>query len=155
MRIEIHPQPDGMQHVNLMFCEAEPDPEDRRVRERLEAFPVPPRRILQWEREGRRYQVWQYGECVIGDALFFIKRYKGVVDRIRALCEDEPARAEMERGTLNQLISETAIEFQEHARFTGDGRGELTVEVVDETTLRERMLERLDAARRRVSGASG
>ena len=28
MLIEIYPKPDGMQHINLMFCEAEPDPED-------------------------------------------------------------------------------------------------------------------------------
>lgn len=148
MRIEVHPKPDGMRHVNLMFCEAEPDPEDLWVRERLEAFPVLPKRSLQCEREGRQYEVWQYGGCVIGDGLFFIERYKGVVDRIRAVCGEELDRAEMERGALNRLISETAIEFQEHARFTGDGRGELTVEVLDETKLRERMLQRLDAARR-------
>ena len=84
---------------------------------------------------------------MIGDGLFFIERYKGVVDRIRAVCGEELDRAEMERGALNQLISETAIEFQEHARFTGDGRGELTVELLDEAKLRERMLESLEAAR--------
>ena len=148
MRIEIQPKPDGMRHVNLMFCEREPDPEDLWVRERLEAFPIPPKRVLQRERDGRQYQVWQYGECVIGDGLFFIERYKGVVDRIRAVCGEELDRAAMGRGTLNQLISEIAIEFQERARFTGDGRGELTVEVLDEAKLRERMLERLAAARR-------
>ena len=148
MRIEVHAKAVGMRHVNLMFCEGEPDLEDLWVRERLLAFPVPPKRFLQWKREGRQYRVWQYGECVIGDGLFFIERYKGVVDRIRAVCGEELDRAEMERETLHGLISETAIEFQEHARFTGDGRGELTVEVVDETKLRDRMLQRLDAARR-------
>jgi hypothetical protein len=147
MLIEIHPKPDGMRHVNLMFCETAPDPEDLWVRERLLAFPVPPKRFLQWEREGREYQVWQYGECVIGDGLFFIERHKGVVDRIRAVCGEELDRAEMERGTLHGLISDTAIEFQEHARFTGDGRGELTVEVLEEAKLRDRMLRRLQAAR--------
>lgn len=147
MRIELHPKPDGMQHVNLMFCEEAPDPEDLWAREQLDRFPVPPKRVLCWERDGWQYQVRQYGECVISDPLFFIERYKGVVDRILAVCGEELDRAEMERGALNQLISETAIEFQEDARFTSDGRGELTVEVVDEAKLREGMLQRLEAAR--------
>ncbi len=56
MRIELHPKPDGMQHVNLMFCEEAPEPEDLWVRQQLGAFPIPPKRVLQWERDGRTYQ---------------------------------------------------------------------------------------------------
>lgn len=147
MRIELHPKPDGMQHVNLMFCEEEPEPEDRWVREQLDRFPVPPKRMLQWERDGRQYRVWQYGQCVVGEALFFIERYKGVVDRIRAVCGEELDRAGLAPERLNTLISETALELHQEARFTIDGLGELTV-TLDEAKLRERMIERLHAESR-------
>ena len=83
MRIEIHPKPDGMQHINFMFCNEEPEPEDIWVRERMEGFRVPPKRILQWERDGKPYQVLQYGQCVLGDVMFYIEKHKGVVDKIR------------------------------------------------------------------------
>lgn len=144
MRIEFHPKPDGMQHVNLMFCEEEPDPEDLWVRAQLERFSIPPKRILQWEREGRRYQVWQYGQCVIGNAMFYIEKHKGVVERIRQLCADELQRAPLAKTRLNELISEVAQEFDKQARFTVDGSGDLTI-ALDEERLRARMVERLAA----------
>jgi hypothetical protein len=145
MRIEIHPKPDGMQHINLMFCEEEQEPEDLWVREQLDGFPVPPKRILQWEREGRQYQVLQYGQCVIGNVMFYIEKHKGVVDKIRALCKDELHRETLEKEKLNQLISETALEFHKEARFTVDGSGELTIDI-DEVKVRGRMLGRLAEA---------
>ena len=89
MRIEIHPKPDGMQHINLMFCEEDPGPEDLWVNAMLNDFPVSPKRILQWERDERQYKVLQYGQCVIGNALFYIEKHKGIVDKIRMLCRDE------------------------------------------------------------------
>ena len=144
MRIEIHPKPDGMQHINLMFCEEEPEPEDLWVREQLGGFPIPPKRILQWEREGRQYQVLQYGQCVIGNALFYIEKHKGVVDKIRTVCKQELEQTVLEKEKLHDLISQTALEFHKQARFTVDGSGELTIDV-DETKVRERMLERLEA----------
>lgn len=142
MRIEIHPKPDGMQHINLMFCEEEPEPEDLWVKEKIGEFPVPPKRILQWEREGRQYHVLQYGQCVLGNVMFYIEKHKGVVDRIRAVCKDELSRVTLAREILHELISATALEFQQHARFTVDGSGELTIDV-DESKVRERMLEKL------------
>jgi len=145
MRIEIHPKPDGMQHINLMFCEEEQEPEDLWVREQLDGFPVPPKRILQWERDGRQYRVLQYGQCVIGNVMFYIEKHKGVVDKIRVMCRDELNRGTLEKEKLNQLISETALEFHQGARFTVDGSGELTIDV-DEVKVRERMLERLAEA---------
>jgi len=142
MRIEYHPKPDGMQHINLMFCEEEPEPEDLWVREQIGGFPIPPKRILQWERDGRQYQVLQYGQCVIGNVMFYIEKHKGVVEKIRTLCEVELSQSELERGKLNELISQTALEFHQQARFTVDGSGELTI-AVDEVKVRERMLEKL------------
>ncbi len=147
MRIEYHPKPDGMQHINLMFCEEEPEPEDLWVREQIGGFPIPPKRILQWERDGRQYQVLQYGQCVIGNVMFYIEKHKGVVEKIRTLCEVELSQSELERGKLNELISQTALEFHQQARFTVDGSGELTI-AVDEVKVRERMLERLAAESR-------
>ena len=44
------------------------------MREQLKGFPVPPKRMFEWERQERRYRVWQYDECVIGDVPFFIER---------------------------------------------------------------------------------
>jgi hypothetical protein len=142
MRIEIHPKPDGMQHINLMFCEDETEPEDLWVHEQLSNFPVPPKRILQWERDGRQYQVLQYGQCVIGHVLFYIEKHKGVVDKIRTVCQDELRQTALERGQLNELISQVALEFHQQARFTIDGSGELTIDV-DEVRVRERVLEQL------------
>jgi hypothetical protein len=142
MRIEFHPKPDGMQHINLMFCEEEPDPEDLWVREQLGSFPVPPKRILRWERDGREYQVWQYGQCVIGNVMFYIEKHKGVVDKIRTLCKEELTQASLERGQLHEMISEIALEFHKQARFTVDGSGELKIDV-DEEQIRERILGRL------------
>lgn len=142
MRIEIHPKPDGMQHINLMFCEEDPEPEDLWVKEKVGEFPIPPKRILQWERDGRPYHVLQYGQCVLGNVMFYIEKHKGVVDRIRVVCEDELKRATLERARLHELISETALEFQQQARFTVDGSGELTIDV-DEAKVRARILEKL------------
>lgn len=147
MRIEFHPKPDGMQHINLMFCEETPDPEDLWVREQISQFPVPPKRVLRWEREGRQYQVLQYGQCVIGNAMFSIEKHKGVVEKIRAVCRQELARAGLSRAVFNELISQVALEFHQHARFTVDDSGELTI-AVDEARLRERLCERLGTVAR-------
>jgi len=142
MRIEYHPKPDGMQHINLMFCEEMTDPEDLWVREQLSGFSVPPKRILQWERDGRQYQVMQYGQCVIGNVMFYIEKHKGVVDRIRTMCAAELDRSSLEKDKLHELISQIALEFHKQARFTVDGSGQLTIDV-DEEKVRERMLEGL------------
>src|SRR5262245_4484947 len=142
MRIEYHPKPDGMQHINLMFCEEDPDPEDLWVREQLGRFPVPPERILQWERDGRQYQVLQYGQCVIGHLMFYIEKNKGVVEKIREVYEVDFGQSGRVKEKLHELISQTALEFHQQARFTVDGSGELTIDV-DEGQVRERMLEKL------------
>jgi len=144
MRIEIHPKPDGMQHINLMFSTEEPEPEDIWVRERVEGFHVPPKRILQWERDGKPYQVLQYGQCVLGDVMFYIEKHKGVVDKIRAVCRTEFAQAALSRPVFNEFVSQIALEFQQEARFVINGSGELAVDV-DEEKLRERVAEKLVA----------
>jgi hypothetical protein len=142
MRIEIHPKPDGMQHINLMFCEEDPGPEDLWVQAMLNDFPVPPKRILQWERDGRQYKVLQYGQCVIGNALFYVEKHKSIVDRIRALCQREFDQANLEQAQLFRLISEAALELNDEARFTVDAKGELTI-ALDEMRVREQVRKRL------------
>jgi hypothetical protein len=142
MRIEIYPKPDGMQHINLMFCAEQQEPEDLWVLARLSEFPVPPKRTLEWEREGRQYQVWQYGQCVIGNVMFYIEKHKGVVDRIRVLCKEELERAGLPRPVFNELVSQVALELQQEARFIVDGSGELAIDV-DEAKLRATVLDRL------------
>ena len=146
MRIEFQPKPDGMQHVNMLFREESPDPEDHWVREQLEGYPAPPKRVLRWEREGHPYEVWQYGECVIGDALFVIERFKSVADRARAICRAEVEQAAVTPSDLHRVIAETAMEFHESARYRIEGTGPMTLSV-DEAGLRGRLLERLASAR--------
>lgn len=150
MRIEIHPKPDGMQHVNLMFCEEGPDPEDLWVRARIQEFPVPPKRTLEWERDGRMYTVLQFGQCVIGHAMFDIEKHKSVVDKICDFCRAdlEPAgrEAALERDTLLAVIAATALEFHKQARYTVDTSGELAIDL-DESQVRERIVQRLQEER--------
>ena len=150
MRIEIHPKPDGMQHVNLMFCEEGPDPEDLWIRACIQEFPVPPKRTLQWERDGRMYTVLQFGQCVIGHAMFDIEKHKSVVDTIRDFCRADLEQAEgdtgLERDTLLAVIAGTALEFHKQARFTVDAGGELAIDL-DEPQVRERILQRLQEER--------
>ena len=145
MRIEIHPKPDGMQHINLMFCEEDPGPEDLWVQGMLNDFPVPPKRILDWERDGRQYKVLQYGQCVIGNAFFYIEKHKGIVDKIRAHCHEEFTNSRLSRDQLFELISEIALELNQDARFTVDGSGELTI-AIDLEKVQQRVRERLESA---------
>jgi hypothetical protein len=142
MRIEIHPKPDGMQHINFMFNAEEQEPEDLWVLAQLSEFPVPPKRTLQWERDGRDYTVWQYGQCVVGNVLFYIEKHKGVVDKIRALCRDELERAALPRAAFNELVSQVALALQRDARFIVNGSGELAIDV-DETKVHEQVQAKL------------
>lgn len=142
MRIEIHPKPDGMQHINLMFSEEDPGPEDLWIQAMLDDFPAPPKRILEWEREGLQYKVLQYGQCVIGNAFFYIEKHKGIVDRIRAYCQREFEQCGLEKSRLFALISEVALEFNQEAKFTVDGSGELTI-AFDLEKMREKLLQRI------------
>jgi len=145
MRIEVHPKPDGMQHINFMFCAEDPGPEDLWVQAMLNDFPVPPKRILEWEREGRQYKVLQYGQCVVGNVMFYVEKHKGIVDKIRAHCHEELANCGLEKAALFELISETALEFNQEAKFTVDGSGELTIALGLEK-VRQRLRERMVAA---------
>jgi hypothetical protein len=142
MRIEIHPKPDGMQHINLMFCAEDPGPEDLWVRAMLNDFPAPPKRILQWEREGRQYEVLQYGQCVIGNALFYIEKHKGVVDLMRAVCHEELTTSDLAKERLFALISEVALELNQEAKFTVNDSGELAI-AIDREKVRARVSQRL------------
>jgi hypothetical protein len=142
MRIEIHPKPDGMQHINFMFHAEDQEPEDLWVLAQLSEFPVPPKRTLQWEREGKEYTVWQYGQCVVGNVMFYIEKHKGVVDKIRAVCRDELERAALPRAAFNELVSHLALELQKAARFMVNGSGELAIDV-DEVKVRERVQTKL------------
>jgi len=142
MRIEIYPKPDGMQHINFMFSAEEQEPEDLWVLAQLSEFSVPPKRTLQWERDGRDYAVWQYGQCVVGNVMFYIEKHKGVVDKIRALCRDELERAALPRAAFNELVSQVALELQKDARFIVDGGGELAIDV-NEMNARERVRAKL------------
>ena len=127
MLIEIYPKPDGMQHINLMFCEAEPEPEDGWVRAHIEAFPTPPKRIFEEDRAGRRYTTLQYGQCVIGHSMFYIEKHKGVVDKLLGVCADELERAALERPARNAIVSRLALELDKHARFSVDEQGNLGI----------------------------
>jgi hypothetical protein len=141
MLIEIYPKPDGMQHINLMFCEAEPDPEDGWVRAHIEAFPTPPKRIFEEERVGRTYTILQYGQCVIGHSMFYIEKHKGVVDKLLGICTSELDRTSLDRPARNAVISRLALELDKQARFSVDDQGNLTIALkeVDEAEIHRRL----------------
>ena len=140
MRIETELKPDGMERISLMFCHEKPDPEDLWIRDQLSQFSIPPKRILEWERGGRKWEVLQYGQCVIGEAMFSIEKHKRVVDRIKASCEQEITGFNGDRARVLEVISQVAMEFHKEARFTVDGSGQLTIDV-DDGKLRQRVLE--------------
>ena len=144
MRIEINPKPDGMQHVNFMCCEEGPDPEDLWILARIQEFPVPPKRTLEWKRDRRTYTVLQFGQCVIGHAMFDIEKHKSVVDKICDFCQADLAQVKgdvtLEENTLLAVIASTALEFHKQARYTVDAGGELAIDL-DESLVRERLLE--------------
>jgi hypothetical protein len=140
MRNETELKPDGMQRISLMFCNEEPDPEDLWIRDQLEKFPIPPKRVLEWERDGRKWQVLQYGQCVIGHALFDIEKHKRVVDRIQTTSAQELTGFNGDRARVLEAISQVALEFHKEARFTVDGTGELAIDV-NEEKLRQRVVQ--------------
>ena len=147
MLIEIYPKPDGMQHINLMFCEAEPDPEDGWVRAHIEAFPTPPKRIFEEERVGRMYTTLQYGQCVIGHSMFYIEKHKGVVDKLLGVCASELERAALDCPTRNRIISRLALELDKNARFSVDDQGNLGIafKEIEAAEIRKRLGELMAA----------
>ena len=140
MLIEIYPKPDGMQHINLMFCEEEPDPEDVWVRSQIEQFPVPPKRTFEEQRAGRQYTTLQFGQCVIGHSMFSIEKHKGVVDKIQTVCRQDLKQLELDCPRRNVLLSRLAMELDRQARYTVDENGNLTL-AIDENVMRNRLLE--------------
>ena len=152
MRTEIEYTGGGMARVSLLFRREGRDPEDLWIRSELERFPVPPKRTLEWERGGERFDVWQYGQCVIGELMYDIEKHQLLCDRIGELCADELAAlaagasgAEAgegagERGAAAALVSEAAKEFHGAAKIRWDADDRKSV-AVDEPPLRARVLE--------------
>ena len=138
MLVEIHPKPDGMQHVDFLFCADWPDPEDDWVRSRLDALPIPPKRSFEETRRGRTYTALQYGQCVIGHSLYAIEKYKAVVDAVAAGYTDAPT---LDGNARNTLIARLAEELEPRARFTVDEVGKLTIAFsgVDAADIRQRL----------------
>jgi len=140
MLIEIYPKPDGMQHINLMFCEEEPDPEDVWIRSQIKGFPVPPKRSFKEQRVGRQYTTLQFGQCVIGHSMFYIEKHKGVIDTIQRVCRQDLKQAGLARPRQNVLLSRLAMELDKQSRYTVDERGNLII-AIDENIMRKRMAE--------------
>ena len=152
MRTEIEYTGGGMARVSLLFRREGRAPEDIWIRSELERFPVPPKRTLEWERGGERFDVWQYGQCVIGELMYDIEKHQLLCDRIGELCADELAAlaagasgAEAgegagERGEAAALVSEAAKEFHGAAKIRWDADDRKSV-AVDEPPLRARVLE--------------
>lgn len=138
MLMEIHPKPDGMQHVNFLFCTVRPDPEDEWVRARLDALPIPPKRCFEETRRGRTYTALQYGQCVIGHSLYAIEKHKAVVDAVAAASTDAPA---LDGHAWNGRIARLAEKLAPQARFTVDDAGKLTIAFsgVDAAGIRQRL----------------
>ena len=138
MLLEIYPKPDGMQHVNLLFCAARPDPEDEWIRARLDTLPIPPKRCFDETRRGRTYTTLQYGQCVLGHSLYAIEKYKAVVDAVAAASTDALG---LDGNAWNKRIACLAEELALQARFTVDDEGKLKIAFsdVDAAGIRQRL----------------
>ena len=144
MRTEIEYTGGGMARVSLLFRREGRDPEDLWIRSELERFPVPPKRTLEWERGGERFDVWQYGQCVIGQLMYDIEKHQLLCGRIGELCADElAALGAGEGGAAAALVSEAAQEFHGAAKIRWDADDRASV-AVDEPPLRARVLELVD-----------
>ncbi len=143
MRTEIQYKGDGMARVSLLFRREGRDPEDIWIRSELERYPVPPKRTLEWEREGEQFDVMQYGQCVIGGLMYDIEKHQMLCDRIRELCGDELAEGIEDAGERDALVSEAAKEFHGAAKISWDERDVKSVKV-DEPPLRARVLELIE-----------
>ncbi len=144
MRTEIQYKGDGMARVSLLFRREGRDPEDIWIRSELERYPVPPKRTLEWEREGEQFDVMQYGQCVIGGLMYDIEKHQMLCDRIRELCGDELAEGIADAEEREVLVSEAAKEFHGAAKISWDERDVKSV-AIDESPLRERVIELIES----------
>ena len=143
MRTEIQYKGDGMARVSLLFRREGRDPEDIWIRSELERYPVPPKRKLEWEREGQQFDVWQYGQCVIGSLMYDIEKHQMLCDRIGEICGEELASGVPDAEQREVLVAEAAKEFHGAAKISWDQFDHKSVKV-DEPPLRERVLELIE-----------
>ncbi len=144
MRTEIQYRGDGMARVSLLFRREGRDPEDIWIRSELERYPVPPKRTLEWERQGEQFDVMQYGQCVIGGLMYDIEKHQMLCDRIRELCGDELASGMPDANEREVLVSEAAREFHGAAKISWDEHDRKSV-AIDEPPLRARVLELIES----------
>ena len=144
MRTEIQYRGDGMARVSLLFRREGRDPEDIWIRSELERYPVPPKRTLEWERQGEQFDVMQYGQCVIGGLMYDIEKHQMLCDRIRELCGDELASGMPDADEREVLVSEAAREFHGAAKISWDEHDRKSV-AIDEPPLRARVLELIES----------
>ena len=145
MRTEIEYKDDGMARVSLLFRRGGRDPEDLWIRSELARYPVPPKRTLEWEREGEPFEVLQYGQCVIGELMYDIEKHQMLCDRIGELCSDDLAASSATAEEFGDLVSGIAKEYHGAAKIGWDEHDRKSV-VVDEQPLREHVLELLKGA---------
>ena len=145
MEISFEPTNNGMQRIYFAFCEDKPEPEDLWVRRALSSPPMPPKRVTEEERDGLRYTVLQWGQCIIGEAMYDIEKHAGIVQRIQDLCGEQITASGLDRDERNRRISAVALEFHSETKilFEVDERMEI---VIDDKLLLARMLEELTVA---------
>ena len=143
MRTEIEYRGDGMARVSLLFRREGRDPEDIWIRSELERYPVPPKRMLEWERGGEAFDVWQYGQCVIGELMYDIEKHQMLCDRIREICGDELTEGIAGAEEREVLVSEAAREFHGAAKISWDERDVKSV-AIDESPLKTRVIELIE-----------
>ena len=145
MRTEIEYKGDGMARVSLLFRRERRDPEDLWIRSELERFPVPPKRTLEWERDGEPFEVLQYGQCVIGELMYDIEKHQLLCDHIRELCSGELAASAADAEAREALVSEAARQFHGAAKIRWEADDRMSL-AVDEAPLRAHVLELLAVA---------
>lgn len=131
MWIEIEPGEMLMLRIGLFFAKDHPDPEDKWIRDYLEANQLEPRRRIELERDGEPIEVLQFGQCYIDPHAQRIREIRIRGYERAALLHVVPqflaeGGIELPAGS-DDLIAEIAERVHPEAGFAGAGDDRLEV----------------------------
>ncbi len=127
MLLEFYPKSDGMQLLHFMFRSDRVDPEDLWIRTCLSGIVPGPKRVFSESREGVSYETQQYGQCVIGQALYDIQKHQEIVKKLRLDYHLQALAEQICAEQYNSIISQVAYELAKFARFTVNDQDDLSL----------------------------
>ena len=141
MLLELYPKSDGMQLLHFMFRSDRVDPEDLWIRTCLSEIVPGPKRVFFETREGASYETHQYGQCVIGQALYDIQKHQEIVKRLRFDYDLKTLRERVGAEQYNSIISQMAYDLAKFAKFTVNDQNDLSLVLagVDQSMIDDRV----------------